>query len=131
MLAIKSCPVDIPPEVPPEELDLKPSGDISSLLSDPFASMTENPAPISTPLTAFIPIRALAISLSSLSKTGSPNPGGKFVTFTVIFAPIESPSSRSLLISFSISGIIFLSGLKKGFLSISLKSISLILICPI
>ena len=56
MLAIKSCPVDIPPEVPPDELDLKPSGDISSLLSDPLASMTEKPAPISTPLTAFIPL---------------------------------------------------------------------------
>ena len=48
-LAIKSCPVDIPPEVPPEELDLKPLGEISSLLSDPLVSTTENQAPNSTP----------------------------------------------------------------------------------
>ena len=54
-----------------------------------------NPAPSSTPLTAFIDIIALAISASSLSNTGSPNPAGTFVASTLTLAPIESPALRS------------------------------------
>ena len=46
MLANKSCPVDIPPEIPPELFDLNPSGDISSLFSEPCKFITSNPEPI-------------------------------------------------------------------------------------
>ena len=58
ILADKSCPVDMPPEIPPELFDLNPSGDISSRFSEPCKFTTLNPEPISTPLTAFILIKA-------------------------------------------------------------------------
>ena len=76
-------------------------------------------------------IKPLAKSASSLSKTGSPRPTGRFETTTSIFAPIESPSFLNLSIRFSISFRTFLSGQKKGLLFISLKSILFILILPI
>ena len=47
-----------------------------SLLILPLEDVTENPSPISTPLTAPIDITALAREASSLSKTGSPTPAG-------------------------------------------------------
>ena len=47
-----------------------------SLLILPLEDVTENPSPISTPLTAPIDITALAREASSLSKTGSPDTCG-------------------------------------------------------
>ena len=53
-----SCPVAIPPSVPPALLERKPSGVSSSPCSLPFCVIDANPAPISTPFTALIPIIA-------------------------------------------------------------------------
>ena len=131
MLATISCPVEIPPVVPPELFEIKPEGDISSLFSVPRIDTTSNPLPISTPLTAFIPIKPCARSASNLSNTGSPKPGGTFLAITDIFAPIESPDFLSELIKFSISGIIFLSGQKKGLFLIFFFVKEEILISPI
>ena len=61
------------------------------------------PSPISTPLTALMLISALAISASSRSNTGSPQPGGTPIASTVIAAPMESPSRRSSLMKVSSS----------------------------
>ena len=118
MLAKISCPVEIPPVVPPELFDINPEGKISSLFSVPRIDTTSNPLPISTPFTALIPISPWAKSASNLSKTGSPKPGGTFVAITEIFAPIESPDFLKESIISSISETIFLSGQKKGFLLI-------------
>ena len=41
----------MPPEIPPELLDSNPSGEISSLLTDPLRLTTSIPLPISTALT--------------------------------------------------------------------------------
>ena len=69
-------------------------GELVTMLA-PRCSTAPNPAPISTPLTALIPIMALARSASSRSNTGSPRPGGTPLATTVTRAPIESPSRRS------------------------------------
>ena len=50
MLATTSCPVEMPPRIPPAWLPRNPSGVISSRCSVPFCSTEANPAPISTPL---------------------------------------------------------------------------------
>ena len=83
MFTCKSWPVDIPPSVPPEKLLKNPFGVISSLASEPFCVTTSNPAPISTPLTAFIDIIPCASNASNLSNTGSPKPIGIFFPITV------------------------------------------------
>ena len=53
-----SWPVEMPPSMPPAWLDRKPSGVISSRCSLPLLRDAAKPAPISTPLTALIPIIA-------------------------------------------------------------------------
>ena len=61
-----SCPVEMPPRMPPALFETKPFGVISSECSVPFCVTLENPAPISTPLTALMLIIAAAMSASSL-----------------------------------------------------------------
>ena len=69
-LATISCPVDMPPRIPPAWLEeyfslpLSPIN-ISSGFSEPVYEAACIPAPISTPLTAFIDISAAAISMSN------------------------------------------------------------------
>ena len=53
------------------------------------------PAPISTPLTALMPIIAYAMSASSLSNSGSPSPAAPSCATTRSAAPTESPALRS------------------------------------
>jgi len=70
----------IPPNDPPELLDLKEilffKLRISSAFSSPLSSADLNPEPISKPFDAGKDMQALASSASSLSKTGAPNPAG-------------------------------------------------------
>jgi hypothetical protein len=58
MLARTSCPVEMPPSTPPAWLDRKPSG--AHLVGVLGAALRDaaKPAPISTPLTALMPIIA-------------------------------------------------------------------------
>ena len=58
MLAMMSCPVEMPPSTPPALLDKKPCGVISSPCSVPRWATEAKPAPISTPFTALMPIIA-------------------------------------------------------------------------
>jgi hypothetical protein len=58
MLTTMSWPVEMPPRMPPALLDRKPSAVISSPCSVPFWLTDANPDPISTPLTALMPIIA-------------------------------------------------------------------------
>ena len=81
--------------MPPAWLERKPSGVSSSRCSLPRCATAATPSPISTALTALMPIIACAISASSRSNTGSPSPGGTPVAMTVTRAPTESPCSRS------------------------------------
>src|SRR3982074_1218295 len=65
------CPVEMPPRMPPAWFERKiglPSLPmrISSALSSPESAAAANPAPISTPLPALMPISAAARSPSSL-----------------------------------------------------------------
>ncbi len=66
-----SCPVEMPPSMPPALFDrnttLPSCIRISSEFSSPAKAAAANPAPISTPLTALIVIMARARSPSSLS----------------------------------------------------------------
>ncbi len=78
MRTTMSCPDEIPPRMPPAWLFKNPVAVIGSLFSLPNFPATANPSPISTPLTAPIPIMAPAIAASSLPKTGSPSlPGSR------------------------------------------------------
>ena len=95
ILATISCPLEIPPRIPPVLLLMNPSGVISSLCSVPFWLTDEKPEPISTPFTALMLINALAISASSLSKMGSPSPAGTLDAWTLMRAPTELPSLES------------------------------------
>jgi len=54
----RSCPVEMPPSTPPAWLAANPSGRSSSPKLLPRAATQANPAPISTPLTALMPIMA-------------------------------------------------------------------------
>ena len=71
-----SCPVEMPPRMPPAWFDTNPCGVISSRCSVPCCATLAKPAPISTPLTALMPIIACAMSASSRPYTGSPQPTG-------------------------------------------------------
>jgi len=94
-LVMISCPVEIPPNMPPELLDLYsgPSSPIkiSSEFSSPVRVATAIPFPISTPLTALILIIAEAKSESSLPYIGAPSPAGTPEATTSIVAPMELP----------------------------------------
>ena len=125
--ATMSWPVDMPPRTPPALLDRNvalPSGPmrISSEFSGPERSAAAKPAPISTPLTAGILIRALAMSASSLSRTGAPRPAGTPAATTSITAPVDEPAlrtpSRKVSHSFAVSA----SGHQKGLFSTSPQS---------
>ena len=105
-----SCPVVIPASTPPAWLLLNPPGPMGSLLCEPFIRAASNPAPISTPFTVPMPMRAAARSASILSKTGSPSPAGQPVTRISTMPPRLSPSRfasssfRSILFAASASG---------------------------
>ncbi|HSW02794.1 MAG TPA: hypothetical protein VLI39_21700 [Sedimentisphaerales bacterium] len=72
-------------------------------------SLTANPAPTSTPLTAPIPsIRPS--SASSLSNTGSPRPAGAPSTITSTTPPAESPCRQIALQASSIAWAASMSG---------------------
>ncbi len=58
MLTTMSWPVEMPPRMPPALFERKPSGASSSQCSVPFCSTERKPAPISTALTALMPIMA-------------------------------------------------------------------------
>ena len=72
-------PLLMPPWMPPERLvvvrTLPASMTKASLCSEPRSRVPAKPLPISKPLVAGRLIIALARSASSLSKTGSPEPG--------------------------------------------------------
>ena len=53
-----SCPVLMPPSTPPALLPTKPTGVSESPAVLPFCVTQAKPAPISTPLTALMPIMA-------------------------------------------------------------------------
>ena len=96
MRAMMSWPVEIPPSTPPALLLLNsPKAVISSLCSVPRWVAAPRPAPTSTALTALMLIKALAMSASSRSNTGSPRPAGTPRASTWTTAPHESPSLRS------------------------------------
>ncbi len=54
----RSWPVEMPPSTPPALLPTKPCGVSSSPCSVPRCATLSKPAPISTPLTALMPIMA-------------------------------------------------------------------------
>ena len=122
MLARMSWPDEIPPRIPPALFRTKPSGVISSRFSVPRISTTRNPAPISTPLTALMLIRARARSASRRSNTGSPSPGGTPLATTSIRAPMESPDFLSASMKRAISSAAAGSGQKNGLRSTSSQS---------
>ena len=64
---VMSWPVEMPPSTPPALLLANPAGVSSSPCAEPHCAIEPKPAPISTPLTALIPIIAWAMSASSLS----------------------------------------------------------------
>ena len=112
-----SAPFVIPARIPPAWFVRKPSGPMGSLQAEPVIRAAAKPAPISTPLTVPIPMRAPARSASILSKTGSPRPGGQPRTTISTIPPSVSPaarasSSRSIIFS-SASG----SGQRRGLVS--------------
>ena len=96
--AFMGAPDDIPPKIPPALLDknsaLPSDICISSPATSPGTSDNENPAPISTALTAFIDIIADEISESSLPYRGCPIPVGMPVAITSRIAPAEEPLLR-------------------------------------
>ena len=110
-----SCPLLMPPSMPPALLDKKPSGVSSSPCTEPRCATLSKPAPISTPLTALRPIMACAMSASSLSNSGSPQPTGTPVASTTMRAPTESPALRSASMAASSCAIWLALGAKKGF----------------
>ena len=74
MRQMMSCPVDIPPAVPPAWLvsnvggfPMSEPGRMTSAFSSPRRRAAAKPSPISTPFTAFTDIIAAAISPSSLA----------------------------------------------------------------
>ena len=62
-----SCPLLMPPRMPPALLPMKPCGVSESPCVVPRWTTLAKPAPISTALTAFRPMSAWAMSASSLS----------------------------------------------------------------
>ena len=122
MLARMSWPEEIPPSIPPALFCRKPSGVISSRFSVPRISTTRKPAPISTPLTALMLIRAWARSASRRSNTGSPSPGGTPLATTSTRAPMESPDFLSASMKRAISSATSASGQKNGLRSTSSQS---------
>ena len=66
------CPVEMPPRMPPAWLAPNTTGAVAdmrmaSAFSSPCRHAAANPAPISTPLTALMPISAAAMSASSFA----------------------------------------------------------------
>ena len=61
-----SSPLEMPPRMPPAWLEAKPSWVMGSLASLPRMRVMVKPSPISTPLTAPMPISAPASWASSL-----------------------------------------------------------------
>jgi len=53
-----SCPLAMPPRMPPALLDKNPSGVMGSLFALPVSRAAAKPAPTSTPFTAPTPMRA-------------------------------------------------------------------------
>ena len=86
----------MPPSTPPALLVLKPRGVGESPCVLPRWVTLAKPAPISTPLTALMPIIAHAMSASSRSNRGSPSPDGTCDAVTRMRAPHESPALRRL-----------------------------------
>ncbi len=114
-LTTRSSPFEIPASMPPELLLKKPPGTKGSLFSDPNSSAARKPAPISTPFTAPMDISPLARSASSLSKTGSPRPGGTPAAKTSTIPPTESPLDLTSAIRSSIFSAASRSGQKSLF----------------
>ena len=87
-----SCPLAMPPKMPPALLDKKPSGVMASLLVLPVRRAAAKPAPTSTPFTAPTPMKAYASRASSLSNTGSPRPAGTPLMRSSTTPPRVSPA---------------------------------------
>ena len=126
-----SSPLEIPPNIPPALLEVKPSSLISSLTSEPLEAKISSVFPIETDLTALILIIALARSASNLSKTGAPKPTGQFSIVTPSFAPTELPSAIKSLNKLSRSVSFELSAKKYLLVPLSLWLIASALIAPI
>ena len=94
-------PLEMPPCTPPERLlvvrTLPSTMRKGSLCSRPVSSVPAKPEPISKPLVAGMESMALARSASSLSKIGSPRPGGQLRMTHSITPPTELPSARMAL----------------------------------
>ena len=109
-----ASPLLMPPWIPPERfvsVRMRPSSVRKrSLCSDPRIMTESKPRPNSTPRVAGSDIIALAKSAVSLSKTGSPSPGGAFLTCARIRPPTLSPDIRALSIQATICSVISWSG---------------------
>ena len=101
-------PLEMPPRIPPallvEHTTFPFCISKGSFIWLPVMVAALKPEPISTPLTAPIPIRAPARSQSSLSNTGSPRPGG---TPRASISTIPPMLSLSSLACFTLSSMAF------------------------
>ena len=91
-------PFVTPPSIPPARfVARRRSGSISSCASEPRTRARANPSPISTPLTAWIPISAAASRASSRSGLSAyePSPGGTPSAVTSTTPPSVSRSARA------------------------------------
>ena len=94
-----TSPVDIPPSVPPARpvrLRMVPSASrsISSWAADPRRAAVRKPSPTSTPLMAWMPMRAAASCASRRRSqwTWDPSPGGSPYASTSTTPPRVSPA---------------------------------------
>ena len=120
-------PLEMPPSIPPWRLvrvaiRTSPGAPSSarkkaSLFSIPVSVAQPKPMPYSTPSTAGRLNSALPKSAFSLSKTGSPQPGGTPVATSSEMPPIESRSERIRSISSAIRAAASWSGQRTGFAS--------------
>src|SRR5581483_7403319 len=93
-----SSPFDIPPSIPPARFDVRRlSVSISSCASEPRSFASAKPSPISTPFTAWMPMRAAARRASRRSslRAYEPRPGGTPLARTSTTPPSVSLSLRA------------------------------------
>ncbi len=104
-----ASPVDMPPSVPPDLPDVRTRpdspGTISSWASEPRTAASAKPSPTSTPLIAWMPMRAPASRESSRRSqwTWLPRPGGRPKASTSTTPPRVSPSRCAAAISASMA----------------------------
>ena len=114
-----SCPLEMPPWIPPLWfVAVEKSGSKTSLSCDPRNAQPAKPSPYSKPLAALMLSIAAPNCAWSLSNTGAPHPGGQPRTTHSITPPTVSPSARTSRIRRSISAATAASGQRTAFVSI-------------